>query len=176
MAAGDESAYRTFYDAYFDRLSRYLFVLTAGDEHAKQEALQRTLDRVVRYIRAFDEEPVFWSWLTVLARSAHRDEHRKRRRYLAFLDRFTRQAEIVHSRPPPAAVEDRLRDLLAESLALLPPNDRALLDAKYTEHRSIREIATQSGTTEKAVESRLSRVRLKLKEMIAAALKHENQT
>jgi len=176
MAAGDESAYRRFYEAYFDRLSRYLFVLTAGDEHAKQEALQRTLDRVVRHIQVFDDESVFWSWLTVLARSAHGDERRKRRRYLAFLDRFTRQTEIVHTTAPISDGEDQLRDLLAEGLAMLPTDDRALLDAKYTERRSVREIAEHLGTTEKAVESRLSRVRLKLKETISAALKHENRT
>ena len=40
-------AYRTFYDAYFGRLSRYLWVVTAGDEHAVREALQETMRRVV---------------------------------------------------------------------------------------------------------------------------------
>ena len=90
MARGDESAYRTFYEAYFHRLFRYLLVVTAGDEDAAREALQATLVRVVRHIKPFREEGVFWSWLTVLARSALSDQTRKRRRYLAFLDRFTR--------------------------------------------------------------------------------------
>jgi hypothetical protein len=30
MVSGDEAAYRIFYDAYFNRLSRYLLVVTAG--------------------------------------------------------------------------------------------------------------------------------------------------
>jgi DNA-directed RNA polymerase specialized sigma24 family protein len=89
MVQGDETAYRTFYDAYFDRLSRYLLVVTAGDEDAAREALQSGLVRVVRHIKIFTSEAVFWSWLTVLARSALSDQRRKRRRYLAFLDRFT---------------------------------------------------------------------------------------
>ena len=87
MADGDELAYCTFYDAYFNRLSRYLLVVTAGDEDAAREALQSALLRVVRHIKVFPSEPVFWSWLTVLARSALSDQTRKRRRYLAFLDR-----------------------------------------------------------------------------------------
>src|SRR5450759_4647475 len=89
MVEGDELAYRSFYDVYFNRLSRYLLVVTAGDEDAAGEALQSALVRVARHIKVFPSEAVFWSWLTVLARSALCDQTRKRRRYLAFLDRFT---------------------------------------------------------------------------------------
>src|ERR1035441_10881638 len=89
MADGDELAYRAFYDAYFNRLSRYLLVVAAGDEDAVREAMQSALVRVVRHIKVFPTDAVLWSWLTVLARSALSDQNRKRRRYLAFLDRFT---------------------------------------------------------------------------------------
>src|SRR5712671_2079636 len=67
LARGDEEAFRKFHDAYFDRLLRYLFVITKGDQEAAREALQETMTRVVRYARPFDSEEVFWSWLTVLA-------------------------------------------------------------------------------------------------------------
>ena len=97
MAKGDEWAYHTFYDAYFHRLSRYLLVVTAGDEDAAREAIQATLVRVVRHIKPFPDEAVFWSWLTVLARSALCDQTRKRRRYLAFLGRFAQHAGAQQS-------------------------------------------------------------------------------
>ena len=100
MKEGDEEAYRDFYDAYYNRLWRYLLVVTAGDEEATAEALQATLVRVVRHIKVFQDEASFWGWLTVLARSALSDQRRGRRRYLAFLDRFTRHTE-AHA--PPAA-------------------------------------------------------------------------
>lgn len=48
-------------------MSRYLLVVTSGDEHATREALQVTMDRVVRHMCEFADEGVFWSWLTVLA-------------------------------------------------------------------------------------------------------------
>ena len=80
LTRGDEAAYRVFYEAYFDRLSRYLLVVTGGDDDAVREALQGTLVRLVRYSRVFSDEAVFWSWLTVLARSALSDDKRKRRR------------------------------------------------------------------------------------------------
>jgi hypothetical protein len=68
MAKGDEAAYAKFYDAYFERLRRYLLVVTAGNEDAAREALQSGLVRVVRHIRQFESDEVFWGWLTVLAR------------------------------------------------------------------------------------------------------------
>src|ERR1035438_7383860 len=99
MAEGDEPAYRTFYDAYFNRLSRYLLVVTAGNEDAAREALQSALVRVVRHIKVFPSDAVFWSWLTVLARSALNDQTRKRRRYLAFLARFAWYAREEQTAP-----------------------------------------------------------------------------
>lgn len=174
MCAGDETAYRIFYDAYFNRLSRYLLVVSAGNEDAMREALQRTLQRVVRHIRKFDDEETFWSWLTVLARSAHADERKKRRRYLAFLDRFTRQTEVASDVLLSSADGDEaLADMLATSVAALPEDERRLIEWKYTECRGVREIAASLGTSEKAVESRLGRVRLKLKVAVLTALRHE---
>ena len=58
-------AYRVFHDTYLDRLWRYLLVVTAGKEDAAREALQAALVRVVRHIKVFPDDAVFWSWLTV---------------------------------------------------------------------------------------------------------------
>ena len=52
-------AYRTFHNAYFDRLLRYLLVGGGGDEEAAREALQLTLVRVVRHVKVFDAEEKF---------------------------------------------------------------------------------------------------------------------
>ncbi|HLP26105.1 MAG TPA: sigma-70 family RNA polymerase sigma factor, partial [Acidobacteriota bacterium] len=145
MAAGDEAAYRDFYHAYVDRLSRYLLVVSSGDEHAMREALQATLQRVVRHIRAFDDEVVFWSWLTVLARSAFVDETRKRNRYRSFLERFALHAE-TETAIDPADAESRLSVSLQIGLAALADDERALLTAKYIERRTVRELAEQFET------------------------------
>jgi RNA polymerase sigma-70 factor (ECF subfamily) len=173
MAAGDELAYRTFYDAYFNRLSRYLLVVTAGDEDATREALQSALVRVVRHIKAFPSEPVFWSWLTVLARSALSDQTRKRRRYLAFLDRFTWHTRAQRAAPDDPEADAKLVTLLESNLGALPFDERRLLEAKYFARRSVREIAAELDLSEKAVESRLVRIRHKLKTAILDRLKRE---
>jgi RNA polymerase sigma-70 factor (ECF subfamily) len=173
MVAGDETAYRLFYDAYFDRLWRYLIVVTAGNEDTAREALQATLTRVVRHIRVFSSEPVFWSWLTVLARSALTDQTRKHRRYLAFLDRFSKHA-AENSNLDDERGDERLRQLLERHIATLADEERQLVEAKYFAHRSVRDIAAELQTTEKTIESRLTRIRQKLKHTVLAELKNES--
>jgi len=172
MAKGDEAAYAKFYDAYFERLRRYLLVVTAGNEDAAREALQSGLVRVVRHIRQFESDEVFWGWLTVLARTALFDQTRKRRRYLSFLDRFTRHTQAV---PGPQTEPDaKLLGLLETGLAILPADERKLLESKYLDGASVQEIASQLQTSEKAVESRLVRIRRKLKAALLDQLKHES--
>ncbi len=172
MVAGDETAYRLFYDAYFDRLWRYLIVVTAGNEDAAREALQATLTRVVRHIRVFSSEPVFWSWLTVLARSALTDQTRKHRRYLAFLNRFSQHTTTESARPEDERADERLRQLLDRHIATLAEDERQLVEAKYFARRSVRDIAAELQTTEKTIESRLTRIRQKLKNTVLAELKN----
>lgn len=175
MVAGDEAAYRVFYHAYFDRLSRYLLVVTAGNEDAAREALQETFRRIVRHVRVFTDESVFWSWLTVLARSARSDQGRKRRRYLAFLDRFAEQAAIDHAAANPESPTADLHRLLEQTLPELPFDDRRLIEMKYLEHCSVRDLAERLNANEKAIESRLTRIRQKLRAAILAQLKHETR-
>jgi len=173
MVAGEELAYRAFYDAYFNRLLRYLLVVTAGDEDAAGEALQSALVRVVRHVRVFPSDAVFWSWLTVLARTALSDHTRRRRRYFAFLDRFARRARVQQATADVSEADARLASLLESGLAALPFDERRLLEAKYFERRSVRELAAELDHSEKAVESRLLRIRRKLKAGILEGLKRE---
>ena len=171
MARGNEHAYQEFYELYFNRLLRYLLVVTRNEEQAR-EALQSTLLRVARHVRRFDSEPVFWNWLTVLARSSARDEGRRSRRYLSFLGRFFEQ-KTIEAEGMEAEADTRLRELLEMNMAALPPEERQLLEQKYFDRQSIRQMAEQMKSTERAVESRMMRLRRRLKDEIVEQLRHE---
>lgn len=169
MVKGDEAAYRLFYEQYFSRLLRYMLVVTQGQEEAAQEALQSTLLRVVRHIKVFHAEEVFWSWLTVLARSAVVDEERKRRRYSSLLARFFDREQI--RLPAPSGDSDaRLRELLAVGLGSLNAEERELIERKYFDHEPVKVIAEKWQSSEKAIESRLGRARRRLKDSILGEL------
>lgn len=174
MVAGEETAYRTFHEAYYPRLTRYLLVVASGDEDAAREALQAAFVRVVRHIKVFDDEARFWNWLTVLARTAFLDQRRKRNRYLAFLDRFTVHAQSEASIVENGQADARLLAALEFCVQALPEEERALVDRKYLGRESVRDMAASLQASEKAVESRLGRVRQKLKEALVASLKHES--
>ena len=176
MARGDEAAWREFDRLYFSRLLRYLLVLTGGREEAAQEALQLTFLRVVRYVKPFSSEKVFWNWLTVVARSCVVDEHRKRTRYFALLDRFIQRREIeeaIRTNRPAADGPPDLLALLQENLATLPEDERSLVERKYFATQPVKAIADETASTAKAVESRLFRIRRKLHDAILAQLHHE---
>ena len=172
MVRGDEEAYHAFHAAYFSRLLRYLFVVVRGDEETAREALQLTMLRVVRHVRRFDSEAAFWSWLTVLARSAAVDEQRKRRRQTSLWDRFVRWQQVVNDSVDCEA-DAHLLALLEQSMSGLTTEERVLMERKYFEEESVRDIAASLNTTEKAVESRLVRARRRLKDLILTRLKDE---
>ena len=173
LVRGDDAAWRQFHELYSGRLHRYLLVVARGDEDSAAEVLQLTFVRISRHIRAFESEAVFWSWLTVLARSAAVDEARKRQRRIGLLSWFQKQSA---DSPGPAVddAEASLRSLLDQSLASLPEEDRQIVVWKYFEGDSVREIAGRLATTEKTIESRLVRLRRSLKETILHSLKHES--
>ena len=168
-------AWRAFYDTYVDRLWRYLLVVAAGNEDAAREALQGALLRAARHVKVFRDDDAFWSWLAVLARSAFADETKKRRRYFSFLDRFTRHAKVELDGANDVQTDERLKILLERQIASLPPDERNLVEQKYFARRAIRAIASELQTTEKAVESKLSRIRKKLKDAALAELNDESQ-
>jgi RNA polymerase sigma-70 factor, ECF subfamily len=168
LAAGEEEAFRQFQALYFDRLYRFLLVVARGDETQAREALQETFVRVARYARNFEGEDAFWNWLKAIGRNAARDAGRKERRYSALLERFTWRSQP----DPPSAVQDSALALaLEESIGELEPDDRLLIEGKYLEGQSVRELSAQAAQTEKAVESRLLRLRRQLREGILKKLK-----
>jgi RNA polymerase sigma-70 factor (ECF subfamily) len=175
MARGEEQAFREFYDLYFRRLFAYLLVVSRGEEEQAREALQLALVRVVKHVRRFDDEEVFWSWLSRVARTALLDEGRKRSRYFGLLTRFF-QMRPAEAETDSCDQESRLACLLDRSVAELSEEDRDLVDRKYFRGDCVREIAASLGVSEKAIDSRLVRLRMKLKQTILMRLKHENQT
>jgi RNA polymerase sigma-70 factor (ECF subfamily) len=172
MSRGHEAAFHEFYKLYFNRLLRYLFVVTGGQEEIAHEALQVTFVRVARHVRRFDSESAFWNWLAMLARNCVVDEMRKRNRYQSLLARFFQQ------RPADADFKSidadaRFSELVQDGLASLPADERALLERKYLNGVAVRELADEWQMTEKAMESLLLRVRRKLKNAVLNRLQNE---
>ena len=174
LASGNEAAFGLFHRLYFDRLLRYLLVVTHGNEQAARDALQETFLRVVRHARGFQDQEAFWCWLRVLAQSAARDIGRRQRSYWRLLAKYARcWLPPGLEDPSDQETQDQLLRLLEQSLANLPAPDRTLIEGKYLQQAAITELANETHLTERAVESRLRRARRRLKELLLRNLNHE---
>lgn len=168
LRAGDEAAWSAFHDTCYPRLFRWLLALSRGDEDASAEAAHTAFLRAVRRVPATGDANALWRWLTRLARSAYIDEWRRRRTRRSFLHRW-----LDSSEPPdlPSPDADPL-EFLDGCLAALPTEDRLLLEEKYFLRQPVRMLAGERNLTEKALESRLTRARLRLRSALQNCMSH----
>jgi len=169
---GDAAAFARFYDLYSFRLYRFLLVLARGDENTAREVCQAAMTKLAKRFEVFDDERMLWAWLCALAKNAFIDHYRAQRRR----DRFVSLEEMPASLAGAENSTCRLSETLGEALAALRPEERELMQAAYVDGRPLQELADASGLTYKAVESRLARLRQKLKEQLLTDLRHENQS
>ncbi|HYE33362.1 MAG TPA: sigma-70 family RNA polymerase sigma factor [Methylomirabilota bacterium] len=170
MARGDEQCFREFYDRYSHRLLGYTLALTNGNAADAEECVQQTLIKIAAKVRPFEAEGLFWGWCAKVARNVVLDQRRQRGRYLGFLERFWRSK---NEHTVPLLDENKAHMAIAETVQDLDSSEQRLLQMKYVEGLSVKEIAEAFGSTAKAVESRLSRARAELKRRALERLKHE---
>jgi RNA polymerase sigma-70 factor (ECF subfamily) len=160
VLAGDERAWRTWYDESFAALDAYVSWRCAGQRDLANEVIQEAWLTAVRRIRHFDpDQGSFAGWLRGIAVNVLRNHLRKRRH-------DARRCHPIREGQPAdagAATEDRVARITA-ALAALPARYEAVLRAKYLEQCSVAEIANSWNESAKAVESLLSRARLAFRE------------
>jgi RNA polymerase sigma-70 factor (ECF subfamily) len=154
--AGDESAWRAWYDAEAGPLRRYVRWRCGGLDDLTDDVLQDVWLTAVRKVRDFDPTAGrLGAWLTGIAAGTIRNHLRKRRR----ADRLRRPlGDAAAPACDPAEAEDR-GWRTARALAGLPPRYERALRAKYLDGLSTAAIAQQWGESPKAVESVLGRAR-----------------
>lgn len=163
LAAGEEKAWRDFFDRYHGRLTGFVRASWQGNSGAVDDLVQDTFIRAVRHMRRFDQEEVLWCWLVRLARSSIADRGKIQKRRWSFLTRF-REWEVVRTAEAPDLFENE--ELVSSALEALDDTSRLLLQYKYAEGRSVQEIARELGLTPKATESRLTRARNRLRKQV----------
>jgi RNA polymerase sigma-70 factor (ECF subfamily) len=168
---GDAEAFSRFYDLYSFRLYKFLLVLARGAENDAREVCQAVFIKLVKRCDVFDDERRLWAWVRVLAKNTFVDHCRARQR----LNRFVPLKELPAEPNGHGHSERRLSEILREVLASLPPDECELIQAAYVDKRPLQELADEAGKTYKAVESRLGRLRQKLKAQLLEALHHENE-
>lgn len=160
VLAGNQAAWRALYERHFAALYGYAFHRSGRDEHRTDEIVQETWLVAVRRIADFDPcRGAFEGWLKGIADHVLQSQ---RRRWLR--DHSADGRALADRTGPGADTGAETRELLALALTALPASYRAVLQAKYQEQLTVREIADRLGHTTKAVESLLSRARSAFRE------------
>jgi RNA polymerase sigma factor (sigma-70 family) len=165
LAQGDENAWRWFHEHYYVALLRYASQRLGGPSSAG-DVVQEAYLRIARHARSFAEPEEFWRWLACLVRCAAADHGRGSLRRVLVLEKFAHWRESNRHEEYSAGIAENGAALAEEALRRLPIEDANLLRRKYYEGCSTRELATDFGSTPKGIESRLARLRERLREII----------
>jgi RNA polymerase sigma-70 factor (ECF subfamily) len=167
LLAGDEAAFRQFFDGHFPRLYRFAMRRTGGDHDAAEEIAQKTLITAMRKLHTFRAEAALFTWLCAICRrevSAWRVAQGRHSALMLPQDSPEIQeqlAALVSVAEQPDQVFDRgeTARLVQVALDLLPGSYSEVLEWKYIYGLTVAEISERMSTGPKAVESLLGRAR-----------------
>jgi RNA polymerase sigma-70 factor (ECF subfamily) len=161
VAAGDESAWRTWYEIEYAPLEHYVLWRCGSLRDLADDVLQETWMTAVKKIKRFNPTTgSFQGWLCGIAANVLRNHLRSRRR------RISRQEPLngdVGGIDPSVAERER-GQRVAVALAALSERFETALRLKYLDRLTVGQIAATWGETEKAVESLLTRARTAFRE------------
>lgn len=159
VLAGDEQAWRSWYDESYQPLYAYVHWRSGGLEDLAEEVVQETWLVAVRRVRQFDpHQGSFLAWLRGIAANVLRS--RLRARPAEWRRRESLQGGLASDVPVEAELVRRERaERIAAALADLPEHYETVLRAKYVDGATVAQVAEAAGRTPKAVESLLARAR-----------------
>jgi RNA polymerase sigma-70 factor (ECF subfamily) len=159
VLAGDEQAWRTWYDESYGGLAAYVAWRCAGLRDVAEEVVQETWLTAVRRIGRFEpERGSFAGWLRGIAANLLRNSLRRKTKRERRLQTFGRACPTADPADT-ALVQREAAEQVARALAALSERNEAVLRAKYLDGQSVLQIAEGWGETPKAVESLLTRAR-----------------
>jgi RNA polymerase sigma-70 factor, ECF subfamily len=178
LLAGDESAFRSFFEEYFDRLFRFAMARTRGNADLAQEAVQRALVRAVRGLGGYRGDAALFTWLAQICRNELADlaevAQREAARTVSMdADPQTREridalAADARAQPAVATEADDTARVLREILDELPGRYGEVLEWKYLDELSVEQIATRLHASFESAQSMLQRSRVALRAALAA--------
>jgi RNA polymerase sigma-70 factor (ECF subfamily) len=168
VLAGDEAAFDELFDRFFPRLYRFALPRLGNNEDAAEEIVQQVLIRALERLYTYRGEAALLTWLCTLCRReiAGRYESDTRRREVSLVDdrpeiRVALDALAASESVDPEDTLGRreLAELVRLTLDHLPGRYGDVLEWKYLQDLSVKEIADRLGVGYKAAESLLTRAR-----------------
>ena len=175
LLAGDEQAFRQFFDENFGRLYRFALARTSHDEDASREIVQAALSRALRKVHSYRGESALFTWLCAICRNEMVDWMRRNARYhehIVLTEDYPEIQAAVDSFLAPDSDDPgkhyqkhEASRLIQVALDKLPPRYGNALEWKYIEGYSVKEIAIKLDVSPEAAQSLLARAKKAFQEM-----------
>ncbi len=169
LLKGDERAFNRFFDDNFARLYRFALARLSGDTEAAREVAQTTLTRALRKMHTYRAESALFTWLCAICRHEVSDWFRRQGRYhdhIVLVEDLPEVQAAVDSlqmafEDSPERHYQRVETLRLIQVALdrLPAKYGNVLEWKYVEGHSVKEIAARLGIGTEATQSLLARAK-----------------
>jgi RNA polymerase sigma-70 factor (ECF subfamily) len=169
LLCGDERAFDRFFEENFTRLYRFALTRLSDDPDAAREVAQITLIRAMRKLDTYRAESALFTWLCAICRNETSEwlrAHARRRQHVVLTEDFPEVRAAVDAYRAPAGESPEADYRRSESIRLiqvamdrLPPRYGDVLEWKYIEGRSVKEIGSRLQLGQEATQSLLARAR-----------------
>ena len=149
---------------HYGPLIRYVITPILRDERDREEVFSDILVRVWDRIDQFDPQNGSWTnWLSTIARNAAID---RIRRNPPVVEELKETIPAPNSNPEQELLRKERQKELQAALNALDHGEKALFYRKYYYRQSTAQIAAEYGTTGRAIEGRLYRIKRKLRKTL----------
>lgn len=169
LLAGNSRAFDRFFDENFARVYRFALVRLSDDPDAAREVAQITLSKAVQNLSGYRAEAALFTWLCAICRNETSDWLAKQGRYrehIVLAEDFPEIQAAVDSLQLPDQMSPEhnyrrveLLRLIQVALDKLPARYGDVLEWKYIEGHSIKEISEKLGIGAEATQSLLARAK-----------------
>ena len=143
----------------------YIISPIIGNESERDDCLAEVNLRVFESYSGFDPaKGSFNTWLTAIARNTALNHARKLSRNQT--DEIPEDMPSDELPPDEKLIRKERSEALLRALSTLSGRDRLLFYRKYYDMQSTAQIAAELGTTERAVEGKLYRIKKKLRDIL----------
>jgi RNA polymerase sigma factor (sigma-70 family) len=171
ILAGDQNEYATLVDRY----KSYAFTIALKIVQNRSDAEEVAQDAFVKafhYLRSFNREAKFSTWLYRIVFNTAISHHRKNRRPLESL-----QDTFGETGPSERNLEKEDKQVfIARAMEKLNETDRMALSLFYLQEFSLEEVAAIMEQNQNTIKVRVHRARLRLADELKGILKHEALT
>lgn len=169
LLAGNQRAFDRFFDEHFARLYRFAIARMSQDPEAARDVAQITLTKAVRKLHTYRGDSALFTWLCAICRNEMSDWLARQGRqtsHIVLTEDFPEVRAAVESFQAP--VEDNperqyrrteLLRLIQVALDRLPAKYGDVLEWKYVDGLSVKEIAARLGIGAEATQSLLARAK-----------------